>query len=430
MTDGNECHRSPLAYPVLVKAPSSDVPIAVRQAQGEEGVDWRFIACSGATTANVERGGDVQNGEPATQLDQGALTAETDLVTITIGGNDAGFADVLDLCFRHACMSPTYRPYDPDQTYKEWLEAELDALWDELNATFSEIREASPDAAVAVLGYPRLFPSSPEEQNCFKLNPWDGEQNDLNDLGDQLDDVIAREAAAVGAVFLPVAPHFATHEVCGNGGEWINGPAAEPAINFPPIDAKDLAFHPNRDGQREYAALVNGLLVASGSVPESEMTSAERGATDNPGSLGDLDMRPLNAVTSPCPARVDNAISDSFHVSGNGFRPGAPVRVQLVGPANQVAILDEMAADDRGSFKLRLDLPAQLEGKYLLEAIGTGTDNATRILVDGIELRVGCDEQGSTRQSGIERGIDLGTTLAKSRQELYGEVTSRHRLAS
>lgn len=246
MSGDNKCHRSPRAYPSFVKAPSSELPLAARYFSREEGIDWRFIACSGAKTSNVWRGDAAQAGEVGTQLNQGAITGSTNLVTITIGGNDAGFTDVLDLCFRHACMSPSYRPFDPDRSYKEWLEAEIDSLWDDLNATYSEIREASPSAVVAVLGYPRLFPATRAEQNCLKLNPWDGEQTDLNAMTARLDGIIAREADAVGSFFIPVASHFAGHEVCGNAGEWINGPALEPALCIPPLNQRMVRFIPMR----------------------------------------------------------------------------------------------------------------------------------------------------------------------------------------
>src|SRR5438132_460603 len=79
VTDG--CHRSTKSYARLLAG-----FVAARQAQ--------YVACSGAIVANLYLG---QNGEPA-QL--GSLSSDTDLVTLTIGGNDAGFPDVLTHCVR------------------------------------------------------------------------------------------------------------------------------------------------------------------------------------------------------------------------------------------------------------------------------------------------------------------------------------------
>ncbi|MBR7679350.1 lipase, partial [Streptomyces daliensis] len=68
--DSGDCKRSANAYPQLwsaANAPSS----------------FDFVACSGATTDDVLSG----------QLD--ALSDATGVVSISIGGNDVGFADTM-----------------------------------------------------------------------------------------------------------------------------------------------------------------------------------------------------------------------------------------------------------------------------------------------------------------------------------------------
>src|ERR1700754_1011327 len=68
ISSSGDCHRSNSAYPALwasANSPSS----------------FTFAACSGAVTTDVIN----------SQL--GSLNASTGLVTLTIGGNDAGFAD-------------------------------------------------------------------------------------------------------------------------------------------------------------------------------------------------------------------------------------------------------------------------------------------------------------------------------------------------
>ena len=72
LADGTSCQRSVYAYPSLDAAAL--------------GLSLTFRACSGATVADVS----------ATQLS--ALTSSTAYVTISVGGNDAGFADVLTTC--------------------------------------------------------------------------------------------------------------------------------------------------------------------------------------------------------------------------------------------------------------------------------------------------------------------------------------------
>lgn len=104
-----------------------------------------------------------QFDEPGAQLEQGAVDGATDRVTITIGGNDAGFAEVLRLCALNSCTDPSYRPYD-DRPFTEWLAAEIDSLEPVLLETFRELDSAAANARVLVAGYPQLFPRVPEQQ--------------------------------------------------------------------------------------------------------------------------------------------------------------------------------------------------------------------------------------------------------------------------
>lgn len=393
MTGDNKCHRSPRAYPSFVRAPSSEVPLAVRSPS-----DWRFIACSGARISNVRRGGSTQAGEPGTQLDQSAVTANTDLVTITIGGNDAGFAEVLSLCLWHACTSSSYQPFN-NMPFTEWLPQEIDALWDEVNAAHSEIREASPSAALAVLGYPRLFPDTPDEQNCFKLNPWDDEQTFLNAMNARFEGIIEGEANSVGAFFVPVAPHFANHEVCGDGGEWMNGPAAEPELGVPPVEAKDSAFHPNETGQREYATPLNLLLSSGGTASSTAIATPDRGLTENPGSLGDLHLSTvIGSRGLRCGTSRSVSQSHQVRLEGSGFVPDSTVSLRLVDAKGKYLILDKEAIARTNSSILQVvDLSAIRPGSYGMEAHGTGLDGATRILLDSITVPLMCfadDRQG------------------------------------
>src|SRR5882757_565247 len=67
------CDRSTKAYPALWAAAHSPASFA-------------FTACSGAKTADVVR----------SQL--GPVNSSTGLISVTVGGNDAGFADVMTTC--------------------------------------------------------------------------------------------------------------------------------------------------------------------------------------------------------------------------------------------------------------------------------------------------------------------------------------------
>ncbi|HEY5104952.1 MAG TPA: hypothetical protein VII65_07915, partial [Acidimicrobiales bacterium] len=86
-SNSDGCHRSATAYPVLV-ATSLNVDLGQFETYGSGG----FVACSGATTKDILKG---QNGEPA---QPSALSSATRWVTLTAGGDDLHFSDVLLAC--------------------------------------------------------------------------------------------------------------------------------------------------------------------------------------------------------------------------------------------------------------------------------------------------------------------------------------------
>ncbi|MBO0885627.1 MAG: hypothetical protein J2P17_35900, partial [Mycobacterium sp.] len=82
-TDANKCHRSKNAYSQLVG----------KQYQFAGGAS--FAACSGARVNNLLNG---QYNEPGQISNNPNLNERTTLVTLSIGGNDLGFADVIQAC--------------------------------------------------------------------------------------------------------------------------------------------------------------------------------------------------------------------------------------------------------------------------------------------------------------------------------------------
>ena len=84
----NACHRSPQGYPPLLYS-------ALRNKYPGQ-AEFHFIACSGAEMPDIFENGTHFGEVP--QLDQGWLDENTTHVTISIGGNDAGFGDIIKGC--------------------------------------------------------------------------------------------------------------------------------------------------------------------------------------------------------------------------------------------------------------------------------------------------------------------------------------------
>ncbi len=192
-----------------------------------KGYDLDLQACSGAKVGDVE----------ANQLS--ALGTDTSLVTISIGGNDAGFSNVIESCARPwpwTCWG------DIDNA-NAFIKNQLPGLLDGL---YSQIRSRAPNAHVIVVGYPHLF-NGQECNPLARISP--GEQSDLNATADLLATTISARAKAHGFDFMDARPAFTGHAVC-DSVEWLNG-LSDPITE---------SYHPNRTGHVNYASLIEKLL--------------------------------------------------------------------------------------------------------------------------------------------------------------------------
>jgi len=270
----NECDRATRAYATWVQPPGLSAPVYAlasgggrpgpghrygsdRNVRTSGGTSWAFWACSGAETGNVLPGsvggvGQGQGTDRSPQLDNARL-ARASLVTLTIGGNDAGYVEVLAECGLFKCDTPAFR---------RQRTARIAALEPKLEAVYRAIAARAPRALILALGYAQPFPASRAEQSCSMLRPFSGEQDLIRALGVRLNGTIAAAVARVargGAHirFVPVAARFAGHEICGRKGAWMNG-IVQSRSGFG-IDPG--SFHPNLLGQRDgYGAAVNAAL--------------------------------------------------------------------------------------------------------------------------------------------------------------------------
>jgi lysophospholipase L1-like esterase len=209
------CQRGPYAYPALIKA---DRP----------GTNLTFVACSGAKTGDVL----------ANQVQ--SLSTTTNIVTITIGGNDAGFSTVIT-----KCAEPWPVNCDGDITNAQnYINNSLPGA---LNAVYSQIKSRAPSARVVVLGYPRLFMNVDCNLGTFFSS---AEMTRLNTTADIMKNVISARAAAYGFTFKDPIPAFVGHAVCSST-EWLNG------LSNPVGDS----YHPNRTGHKSgYEPLVRSVI--------------------------------------------------------------------------------------------------------------------------------------------------------------------------
>jgi lysophospholipase L1-like esterase len=216
------------------------------------GLDLTDLSCQGATTNDVVVGG--QFGLPA-QIS--GLSASTDIVTITIGGNDAEFTAVTAGCIALSENGPlAFNEAVPNcktaatQGGVDLLAARIAGpVTQALSTTFAAIAEAAPNAKIFVLGYPSLFPETLPEGGCFSPygtpNAYPFTNVDvpyLHTVEVALDAAVQTTAANAGLTYVPTFASSFGHTPCAGAAAYVNGITATEAGVFPG------SLHPNAAG--------------------------------------------------------------------------------------------------------------------------------------------------------------------------------------
>lgn len=212
------CRRSFFAYPRVVAREEPAVLLDV--------VAGDHAACHSAVVADVTSG----------QLAR--LTAATDIVTITIGGNDMRFVEIVIAC----AFSPV--PTTPclaaiAAVNRKVVHAQLRNT---LTSLYRSISAAAPNARIFVLGYPLLLSAIPGD--CAGLNPIEQVALRLFNVGlNSTIDSAVRQAGRPNVFYLNVNDAFQGSELCTSNA-FVNGIV---------LGRIWESFHPNLDGHDRLA---------------------------------------------------------------------------------------------------------------------------------------------------------------------------------
>jgi hypothetical protein len=249
----DHCHRSTQAYGFKVAF------------KGVELHEEEFLACSGALTSNILPGGKSPGLGPF-ELPQLAkrypppndgttvVNDDTDMVSLTVGGDDLGFVWILENCGKanNDCSSDAYHPLSgSNKSLKQILNEALPIVAGRVAGVYGAIQGQTQDPSIFVLGYPRLFGAGncpPIVNSRFTAS----ERQYLDSLGDALNQRIAASAAAMGVHFVSVADTFAGHGICSSA-RWIKDPN-------PLVSPRYSWFHPTARGQLAYAQALTGYM--------------------------------------------------------------------------------------------------------------------------------------------------------------------------
>ena len=313
--DVDTCHRSEHAYPHLLE---DQLP--------SNWIDMVFRACSGAKIEDVTEKNQagyqlygVNEGPQIKYLDKGVQ-----LVTLSIGGNDAYFKDVLTTCVAGGAISaltgltrfslvaklrqfiPVCKPF-----WAGKISGAIASLRAQLPWVYTQLRrEIDDNGKLIVVPYPELFPDRHTE--CWGIAPSDVTW--LHETVVRANQAIKEAADEAGAVYADPEDKFEGHDVCELVGRWFNGVVPSPIV---------YSFHPNADGQKGLAQAVELALFH-----------------DPPGAVSHIEQDQTITSAVQLNGEIDHA---TFATDWDG----STVETTLIAPSGREITADSKDADVR-----------------------------------------------------------------------------------
>ena len=300
----SNCDRSVSeAYPDMIDAPGTSVPIAQEASTPGSGYAFNFLACNGQWTTQItENAADSQSAPygkvdqaPLTnvpawnalslgynelpQADQGYLTPSTNLVTMTSGGDDVRFVKVLTDCLetqfdglQAECEDGGTISGDP-QPADVYENAVVSDLTPHLEQAYAAVAADAPNAEIIVIAYPNIWAGDTNATACLGAGADTGLASWFDQLGDILRGDIETAVSwardqGINIDMINADPAFAGHHVC-DSSNWINGVTMSngSAVVGP------ASFHPDQGGIQEFADLVNQCLNST--IPSADLVTGD-----------------------------------------------------------------------------------------------------------------------------------------------------------
>lgn len=279
-------HRSTKSWPSQIEIPGVKGTMADYRvepgATSTAAVQWYFGAVSGAETKHFKKEQQSKDALKKTgdhtlfdtyvmygklmpfQLDIfDKIQGDVDYVTLTIGGNDVGFTDVITAVAKNCSF--LYVGFTPE------LEGLLKDLWDNIDSTMEDIEQVykaienrAPQAAIIVAGYPKLL----DKNGRGLLINWQEAlwvNTKISEFNDKIEELVRKLSnSGMNIYFVDVEEEFdkdGGHQAYSKEA-WLNpiifGTRSE---DLDDTDFKSAySMHPNATGAEHYANCVNAMI--------------------------------------------------------------------------------------------------------------------------------------------------------------------------
>jgi lysophospholipase L1-like esterase len=263
-----KCHISTRSYPYLL-AQGMGLTIS-------NPTQWNSVACSGAQVWDVVgKGSGYYTGqnERLKSYDEASLKAvalnefipgrdkqvefvkryKPKAITLTMGGNDVGFADKINMCATPITTELTCRAALPEG--RSALATQIRSQYDKLKSLYEELYSSSGSAAkIYILGYPKFINGSSGAScglNIGALNQ--DERKMIDESVGYMNDVIEKAARAAGVKYVDIENSLESHRLCDGEEKYVTGITNIFGWNG---NERQESFHPNAKGNHAMAMAV------------------------------------------------------------------------------------------------------------------------------------------------------------------------------
>jgi lysophospholipase L1-like esterase len=210
------------------------------------GVQLKDVTCGAAQTKDYFTS---QMPGVAPQLD--ALGQGTQLVTMTIGGNDSNvFIDSIVECGAAGLSTAGQGSPCKDRYGSSFSDTIRTTTYPSLVYALRAVHRRAPNARVAILSYPWIMPT---KVGCFtKMTVATGDVPYVRGIQATLNDAVRRAAAATGSIYVDMTVISNGHDACKPiGVRWI-----EPVLQ----GTNPVIVHPNALGEANMAKQAMSVL--------------------------------------------------------------------------------------------------------------------------------------------------------------------------
>jgi len=386
--DNEKCHLSTRSYPYLLASLSS---INLD--------NMKSVACSGATTADVVGEDTFYFGQGSRLGSNGLVLNDSDVVamqteakasflpgrvhqvsfvkkyqpkiiSLGIGGNDAGFMDKLK-----ACLAPGTCDWVSDPQKREQVADEIKDLFSTFVSTYEDLHNSSSNSNIYVVGYPKMVDSNGECDFVTELMLNKDERQFMNEAVIYINQVIAAAAKRVGVTYLDIQDSY--------GGQTLCGGIQPSAVNSVKL-GDDISLIGQSDwfrfiGQESFHANPLGHFFAAQTIFESTGGLSEKNlcsTVDSTCPENVLAPEPSTYWAPDGPHDYPKLKSASFVISYNdaqyrlekqiilpklSLMPNSLVRIEI---CSTPQLLGEFVVASDGSLNIGVDLPGDLGEGY------------------------------------------------------------------